>query len=192
MKLIDRDKVHQLVGVFYQPTYKTFLVNSLDGETVTDPMGVFVSLGMTTSMDVIKSICNIIGDSDKYNAKIVEIVSRKVGGQYVNSLTGKEPVQYHLKDIKELIFTREQAIEELENMKNEMDPTTPLEILKDYAPKVSRLQYFIDKLDESGAWGEHRIQKEDNGDYRIYHLRVNYEKVDDVEYRIGIYVTEKV
>lgn len=192
MKLIDRDKVHQLVGVFYQPTYKTFLVNSLDGETITDPTGVFVSLGMTTSMNVIESICNIIGDSDKYNAKIVEIVSRKVGGQYVNSLTGKEPVQYHLKDIKELIFTREQAIEELENMKNEMDPKTPLEILKDYAPKVSRLQYFIDKLDESNSWGEHRIQKEDNGDYRIYHLRVNYEKVDDVEYRIGIYVTEKV
>lgn len=192
MKLIDRDKVHQLVGVFYQPTYKTFLVNSLDGETITDPTGVFVSLGMTTSMNVIESICNIIGDSDKYNAKIVEIVSRKVGGQYVNSLTGREPVQYHLKDIKELIFTREQAIEELENMKNEMDPTTPLEILKDYAPKVSRLQYFIDKLDESNSWGEHRIQKEDNGDYRIYHLRVNYEKVDDVEYRIGIYVTEKV
>lgn len=195
--MINRDKVHELVGIFYQPTYKTFYINSPDGQTVTEPLGVFVSLGITTSRKTLENICNIISSNKEYVAQIVEIKSQKIGDTYVNTVIPQEPgtipEQYRLEDIPEDVLYKEQALEELEQMKNLMTPESDVKILTKYGSRLQRLQYLIDKLNESNGWDSHVIQKcgEEDSAYRIYHLLVNYLKKDDVEYRIGILVNEK-
>lgn len=75
-------------------------------------------------------------------------------------------------------------------MKSLMNPEQSLEILKEYAPKISRLQDLINKLTITDGWDAHLIQKSNDGEYRIFHQYVNYRRDDELEYRLGIYVCE--
>ncbi len=93
--MVSREKIHELVKLFYQQTYKTFYVNSLDGKEFTQPQGVFVSLGMTTSMKTLDYIKNLLANS-RYNARIAEIKSIKIDDQFLNTLTDCDPKQYRL------------------------------------------------------------------------------------------------
>ena len=188
---INREKIHELVEVFYQPTFKTFYINSVDGETFVKPVGVFVSLGITTSLKVINDIKNVIQESGEYNAKLAEISSKKVGGQFLNTLTMLDnPTQYLIPDLTDDIMDEKQANEELLKMKNYMNPEEDLKVLQEYAPKISKLQDLIDKLTKGDCWDSHLIKKED-GDYKIFHKYINYKKDGDLEYRVGIFVSEK-
>ena len=81
--MISRENIHDLVSIFYRPTFKTFYVNSLDGVNMKKPYGVFVSLGMTTSLETLNNIKDIISDSKDYNAVLAEISSRRVGNQFI-------------------------------------------------------------------------------------------------------------
>ena len=102
---INRDKVHSLVEVFYQPSFKTFYVNSVDGETFVKPVGVFVSLGITTSLKVLEDIKNIISGSEGYSATLAEIKSKKVAGQFLNTVTCTTgPKQYKITNLSEDIM----------------------------------------------------------------------------------------
>lgn len=157
---INRDKVHSLVEVFYQPSFKTFYVNSVDGETFVKPVGVFVSLGITTSLKVLEDIKNIISGSEGYSATLAEIKSKKVAGQFLNTVTCTTgPKQYKITNLSEDIMGEEESKAELERMKNLMNPSQNLDILKEYAPKISRLQDLIDKLTSTHGWDAHLIQK---------------------------------
>ena len=188
-KEVSRERIHDLVSVFYHPSFKTFYVNSTDGENFCKPLGVFVSLGITTSMSVLNNIKDIINDNKDYNARLVEISSKKSKDLFINCVTSYSPKQYYLGDTIPNVMNREESLQELERLKEVMTPDTALDVLKEEAPKVSRLKYLIEKLDESNSWSAHRIQKEDNGSgYRIYHIYINYEKRDGLEYRIGIFV----
>lgn len=192
--IIDRNKVHSLVSVFYRPEFKVFDVNSEDGESIINPIGVFVSLGMTTSLSVIQGICKVINESEEYSAKIVEISSAKSGKQFINTVINfEDPKQYLIKpDPSVKLLDKAESESELERLKNLLSPETPLKTLKELVPKVNRLQYFVDNLNRSNGWNAHHIQKLNDGeDYSIYHLYVNYKKDKDLEYRLGIYVTEK-
>lgn len=190
---INRDKVHSLVEVFYQPSFKTFYVNSVDGETFVKPIGVFVSLGITTSLKVLEDIKNIIAGSEGYKAVLAEIKSKKVAGQFLNTVTSTiDPKQYKIENLSEDIMNEGESRAELERMKGVMDPSQDLDILKEYAPKISRLQDLMDKLTSTHGWDAHLIQKEKSGDYRIFHQYINYKKEGDLEYRVGIFVTEDV
>lgn len=190
---INRDKVHSLVEVFYQPSFKTFYVNSVDGETFVKPVGVFVSLGITTSLKVLEDIKNIISGSEGYSATLAEIKSKKVAGQFLNTVTCTTgPKQYKITNLSEDIMGEEESKAELERMKNLMNPSQDLDILKEYAPKISRLQDLIDKLTSTHGWDAHLIQKKASGDYLIFHQYINYKKEGELEYRVGIFVTEDV
>ena len=186
------EKIRSLVGVFYQPEFKTFYVNSKDGKSFCSPLGVFVSLGMTTSLKVLENICKVLNDSNEFSARLVEMGSKKVDGQFLNTiLNDTEPRQYRLSDFCNVdLLDKESAEQELKELRDNLNPSTPLDTLKVLAIKASRLQYFTEKLNESDGWGAHLIQKVDD-DYRIYHLFVNYQREGDVEKRLGIYVTEK-
>lgn len=191
--MIDREKVHSLVGVFYQPEFKTFYVNSEDGKNFIKPVGVFVSLGMTTSRKVIDNICSVIDGSEEYSAKVVEILSNKIDGRFLNKITNDvNPEQYLItKTTESGLMTKDEAEEELKELRKNLNPEMPLKVINSAVPKVSQLQYFIESLTKGNGWEAHKIQKLDNGEYRIYHLYINYQKRDKSEYRLGIYVTEK-
>ena len=188
---MTREEIHSLVEVFYHPTFKTFYINSLDGKTFVHPIGVFVSLGITTSMKVLNDIKEIIGAHNGYSTVIAEISSKQIAGQYLNTVekTGSNIDQYVLTEFDSDVMDRTQALEELDNLKKTMNLENDLELLKDITPKISKLSDLISRLDKQSNWDNHLIQKE-NGDYRIFHKLVNYKKENEIEYRIGIYVTE--
>lgn len=192
--MVDKKKIHELVGVFYRPTYKTFYVNSVDGESFIKPTGVFVSLGITTSMKVIEDIRNTIEENTDYCAMIAEISSKKIGSQFINTITNIDsPQQYRLESFGENVLDEAAARAELEGMMELMNPQQDLSVLNEYAPKVSRLQDLINKLTDSNGWDSHAIQRidESEGSYGVFHKLVNYRVDGDVEYRLGIYVREK-
>lgn len=186
---VIREKIHEIVEVFYQPTFKTFYVNSVDEETFIKPIGVFVSLGITTSPKVIESIGEVIAGYD-YDTRIVEISSRKINGQFLNTITSENPSQYMIEDSDD-ILEEDRASAELSRLKAYMNPSEDLEVIQTYAPKIQKLQELIDELNRaSDGWDTHVIKIE-NGDYKVYHKLVNYKNTGDVEYRIGIFVSSK-
>lgn len=186
---VIREKIHEIVEVFYQPTFKTFYVNSVDEETFIKPIGVFVSLGITTSPKVIESIGEVIAGYD-YDTRIVEISSRKINGQFLNTITSENPSQYMIEDSDD-ILEKDRASSELSRLKAYMNPSEDLEVIQTNAPKIQKLQELIDELNRtSDGWDTHVIKIE-NGDYKVYHKLVNYKNTGDVEYRIGIFVSSK-
>lgn len=188
---ILREDIHKLVEVFYQPTFKTFYVNSIDGENFVKSAGVFVSLGITSSEKTLQDIKDIL--SDKYSAIIAEISSVKKNGMFLNTLTNTHnPEKYLITEYDDTILDEEKAKNELNQVKSLMTPDQDLIVLQENAAKISKLQELIDKLsnNESDGWKYHYIQKED-GTYKLFHRYVNYKKVDDVEYRIGIFISDK-
>lgn len=193
--MIEKKKIHELVGVFYRPTYKTFYVNSIDGESFIKPIGVFVSLGITTARKTLEDIRDIIQENTDYVAQIAEISSKKVGAQFINTITNiSDPQQYRITDLDpELVLDEEAARKELESMRQLMSPEQDLNILNEYAPKISRLQDLIDKLSVSNSWDSHAILRvdESEGSYGVFHKLVNYRQEGNKEYRLGIYVREK-
>lgn len=188
---ILREDIHRLVEVFYQPPFKTFYVNSIDGDSFVKPVGVFVSLGITTSDKMLEDIREIL--SDKYDATIAEISSVKKGNQYLNTITNTHnPEKYLISDFGEDTLDQEGAERELNSLRELMAVDQLLPVLQESAPKIAKLQELIEKLSEDSGegWKYHRIQKEE-GSYRLFHKYVNYKKEGDVEYRIGIFISEK-
>lgn len=199
---INKDDIKRIVEVFYQPPFKTFYINSTDGETFTKPLGVFVSLGITTSLKVMKNIQDILNNTSQYSAQIVEISSRKVMGQFLNTVTNPEPSQMQIPDIptakrmsksqeEEFILDQFGSLKELETLRDFMYPDQDIKILQEYAPKIGTLEGLIDKLNKENGWEEHWISKKSSGEYKLFHRYINYSNMGDIEYRIGIYVTQK-
>ena len=192
--IIHKDDVYKMVEIFYQRKFKTFYVNSTDGVSFSIPSGVFVSLGITTSLQVLNDIREVLNQN--YTAKLAEIKSDLVGGQYLNIITDKTDIQQYViseDQYPEKVMNESESKELLEMLQSKIvDKTTPIEVLREIAPKVSQLNQIIEKLNESG-WDRHLIQIDDNGNYKMFHTKVNYYKDADTgsEYRIGIYVTEK-
>lgn len=188
--MIFREKINEVVEVFYQQNFKTFYINSIDGKTFVKPVGVFVSLGITTSLKALEDIRSVIANTEGYSAVIAEISSKKVGNQFLNTIINLEtPKQYTLDNSGENILNKEESEEELRKLKEKMNTDEDIMILQKYAPKISKLQDLINKLTTSNGWESHSILK-DGEDYKIYHQNVNYKKEGDIEYRIGIFVSE--
>jgi hypothetical protein len=141
-------------------------------------------------MRTLTNIKEFIESNKDYKAQLVEISSKKIGDQFINTVINVDnPQQYKLEELPKNIMTKEEVLEELEHMKNQMSPAAKLETITEYSHKVRKLQYLVDRLDESSGWDSHVIQR-DGDDYRIFHLLVNYDKREGIEYRIGILVNE--
>lgn len=201
---INRDDVRSLVEVFYQPPFKTFYVNSIDGREFTKPVGIFVSLGITTSLKTIDNICDIINNSEKYSAKVVEIASKRISGQFLNYVTTENPEQIHIDTIQQgVLFLNdrdkgEKLIDqkfskiELEHMKDLMHPDQDISTLQTYAPKIKSLESLISQIEnDPEGWNGYWILKRADGSYKLFHRYINYSNMGDVEYRVGIFVTLK-
>ena len=91
--MVSREKIHELVKLFYQHTFKTFYINSEDGKDFSKPLGVFVSLGMTTKLKTLENIRDFISANKDFKARIVEISSKRVDDQFLNALVETENPQ---------------------------------------------------------------------------------------------------
>lgn len=199
---ISRDEVKKLVEVFYPRPFKTFYVNSLDGQEFVNPFGVFVSLGITTSFKTMNNIKDIIDNSRDFNGKLVEIASKKIGDQYLNFINNETPKQIqiptvpqgatYLRDPKEYILNEKNARIELEKMKDLMHPDQDVNILQEYAPRIGQLENLIRTIEETeGDWENYWILRTSDNTYKLFHRYINYANCGDVEYRVGIFVTSK-
>lgn len=190
---MTKEKLRDLIGVFYRNTFKIFYINSCDGETFTQPLGLFVSLGITTSPNILENMRDIL-ESNGYTATICEISSKRFGGQFMNTVIEQvSPKQYELTEFGEDILDRPSAVSLLEEYKKHINQDQDLEVLKTLVPKAARLEELISKLDRTSGWGLHMIQKSnlnDTENFNIFHKFVNYKEVDGVEYRLGIYVSK--
>ena len=191
--MTTKEKLRDLISVFYRNTFKIFYVNSQDGETFTKPLGFFISLGITTSPSILENIKDVL-ESNGYKATICELASKRFGGQFLNTITTEScPNQYELTEFNDDILDRDSAIALLEEIKNGINNDQDIETLKLLVPKAARLEELIGKLDRTSGWELHMIQHNDSGDienFNIFHKFVNYKQVDGVEYRLGIYVSE--
>lgn len=182
---LDKDKIHDLVEIFYQkPPFKTFYVNSLDGENFVKPIGVFVSLGITTSPRVLNEIKEILCQIPDLTARVAEIQSTRVAGQFMNYvLPGDTPGQYTVEPesvLPSIVLGKESATAEL----NHLSETSPGEAVK--------LREIVERIEGSPTgWSGMSVMKlpGDSG-YRVFHKTVNYKREGDHEYRLGIYVEE--
>ena len=188
--MIDIIKIQRLVGSIYKNTFKVFEINIPPSES----NNVFVSLGITTQIETIEKIKEILGSLGKYETKIVELESRKNEKGFINTISqNKNPTQYKLEDLPTELMNREEAYSEISILRNEIDPVSgSLSSIVKCGVAVQKLQALLDKLDETDKWDSHMIQKLGDGNYRIFHLYVNYSKQGDLEKRIGILINEKI
>lgn len=188
---VNIDKLKKLVEVFYLPPFKIFNINSVDGSNFIRPTGVFVSLGITTSSRTINDIKNIIDSSEEFSASCVKISSKKVGEQYLNTVVDNTLVQFEEQNLPENTYDKEQAHELLEQLREDLNREfNDVEAVQKLAPQLSSLSELIARQDRLDAWSKELIWK-DNGVFKIFHKLVNYLKVGDTEYRLGIFVKEK-
>lgn len=177
---ISREEVTDLVKIFYAPPFKTFFVNSTDGETFVKPIGVFVSLGITTSIETQEQIRDNLKrcDGGKYDAQLIILRSQKVSGTHMNSIVSYDPKEQYVstKD-PDTQYWSESEVQELLDHYHEGDP------------EYEKISYLLEKLNTEG-WDNKEIYYH-KGEYKIYHSNVNYVVIDNLDYRIGIYVTLK-
>ena len=181
--------IKDIVELFYHSPFKIFNINSVDGETMVKPFGYFISLGITTSLESLKNIRDYISKSDYgFEARLVEICSvrSELYGDYLNTLlsTSEDDIKKY-----ETSFSEEYQL----LGKDEID-----EYLKDLSLKIQNgdfrfspvRQKLLEVLDKIGDdWGIKTVQIKD-GVPNVFHKYVNYKKIGDSEYRIGIYVTK--
>lgn len=190
--MIDKLKVKEVVERVYDPQFKIFMINSEDGEEFGRSESAFVSLGLTTSNIVLSNVRDTL-EMAGYDAKLVKIASKRVNGQFMNYVFGEDvDNKFPVPEIdKEEVLDEKGSKELLELYRSALTPSTEVETLRDYVPKVSKLESLIEKIEETeDSWGAYSIFPE-GGDFRLYHLFVNYMKKEDIEYRIGVLVKNR-
>lgn len=190
---VDKDKIREIVEVFYQAPFKVFNINSEDGKSFSKISGVFVSLGLTTPLQTLIEIKNILNNTG-HKARLAELESTKFCGQFLNKITNKSEEEikpytlsapensYDEKQTEVLIGDLIQKCKPQEvNVENNLG-----EIIKDIQ-KIKELQHY---LSASGNWKDSVIVKKET-DYKIFRMISNYNQInDEINYRIGIYVEE--
>ena len=180
-----KNTLRDIVEIFYQAPFKIFNVNSTDGKTMIKPIGYFISLGITTSLDSLRTISDYISRSDYgFESRIVELESRvsEEYGDFINTLSGREVKKYPSippPGIK--IMGETEATEYLQELTDKINSG-------DYSVSVEK-QKLSDTLRRITNWDEFCLQIKD-GVPGVFHKYVNYQKNENSENRIGIYVTK--
>ncbi|MDE7345235.1 MAG: hypothetical protein K2N48_00655 [Muribaculaceae bacterium] len=181
--------LRDIVEIFYQSPFKIFNINSVDGETMIKPLGYFISLGITTSLDSLRLIRDYIARSGYgFEAKISEIKSIKSSkyGDYLNILlpTPEDEITKYESVVQEdlELLGKSEATQLLSEITDEVRSGNFLR-----APIKQKLLDCLSKIGDD--WDSYQIQIK-AGVPSVFHKFVNYKKTEDSEYRIGIYATK--
>lgn len=194
----DKEKIREIVEVFYQAPFKVFGVNSEDGKSFSKISGVFVSLGLTTPLQTLIEIKNILNNTKGHKARLAELESTKFCGQFLNRITEKsedEIKPYELKS-PENSYDEKQTRELIDDLVNicklgseGINVENNIGEIIQNIQKIKELQQY---LNTSGGWEDSVIVKKEN-DYKIFRKTSNFNQVsNEVNYRIGIYVEGEV
>lgn len=190
---INKDDVREIVSVFYQAPFKVFYINSEDGKTFSVPKGLFVSLGLTTPIEILNDIKNILNSTNGYTARLAELSSSRVCGQFINTITSKGPdeIKPYVLDFPKDSYDEEgteRLLHQLVDGCKNPDGTVQESGIKSLVDQIQKIRDLQHKINSSSGWDSSVIMK--NGDsYSIFHKTSNYLQLpDDVSFRIGIYV----
>lgn len=193
-----KKKLEHLVGVIYRTPFKIFEVNSEDGVNLCQPLGYFLSLGMTSDIQMLESIRDFINKTEEFQAKLVEIKSISLGvAHYVNSITKEEPVEtiipYRIENVPENSYDREGSINLINKCDQELKDIIKRgeEIPRSLTNRLSKLNNLFTQIEQKMGWDDHRILITPPENVILYHMNVNYKQEGESHYRIGIFVTEK-
>lgn len=183
-----RNLLKDIVELFYHSPFKIFNVNSIDKETLEKPFGYFISLGITTSLEQLRTIRDFISRSDYgFCARLVELESVKSEhyGDFLNALVDKNE-----DDIEKYVSVPPDDLEVLDRegaeelVKNMSDLISSGEYT--CACTLTKIQNVMKKIEN---WDEYGLQIK-NGIPGVFHKKINYKKEGESEFRIGIYVTK--
>ena len=192
---VDKEKVSEVVSVFYSAPFKVFFVNTDDGVTYKKAEAVFVSLGLTASIQTITDIKNVLNSSG-YKVRIAELKTTRVDGQFLNMITDKteEEVSKYSLDFPEDSYDAEKTEKLLSDLiQSCKNPDgTIQEDIKDRVKEIQNIKVLQSKLETTKAWDTSCIIKDKDGEYKIFRKMSNYKQLPgDISYRIGIYVEKE-
>ena len=196
---VDKDKIREIVEVFYQAPFKVFSVNSEDGKSFSKISGVFVSLGLTTPLQTLVEIKNILNNTKGHKARLAELESTKFCGQFLNKITEKteDEIRPYDLDTPENSYDEKQTKDLIESLiqKCKLNNKELINIeydLGDIIQDIQKIKELQQYLNTSGGWEDSVIVKKEN-DYKIFRKTSNFNQVNnEINYRIGIYVEEEV
>lgn len=201
--MVNKELVTRVVDSCYPSPYKIFSVNSIDGFTVVKPLGLFVSLGITSSLNTIKYVSSELNRCLGIYPKIIELESRIINGVYVNRISNEYPMQYESGSYdNSTLLNRDEVL----NMINQLKSDLMYDIYDDDKAKViitklHKLYKALDKLDKTVGtdWDNHSItviNSDNEFNVSVVNRRINYKQCTEnlrgmnliVHKRVGILV----
>lgn len=186
-----KNLLKEIVEMYYDPQFKIFKINaSSEGEPM-KTTGYFISLGMTTSLDYLGKLKDILINSDyNFNARVVEVVSTidPKTGEFLNYLQNKSEDEIQKFDSPipdgKVVLDEEQAKRILQEMDGETSDGN-----FNVTSQKRKLKEVIEKIESTPtSWENHGVLLKGTDDYVVFHRKVNYLRDGDKEYRIGVYV----
>lgn len=161
-RIINRSEVVRVVDSCYPDYYKIFTINSRDGYTVGRSLGLFLSLGITTSFSTMNNVISELKDNFSEEISIAEVESRLVNGKYVNKVIKDSDVKkYSAGTFSNGISLDERSSEELLDSlsKKLLEFEGDREMLLDYSNRIVKLNRAIDKFKQGICnWENYSLQ----------------------------------
>ena len=199
MRLINKEMITRVVDELYPSKYKIFTINSEDGINIVKPIGLFVSLGITTSMSTIQMICKKINSSLNISSYVSEIESRMVSGVYVNKITKTEDVSQYDSGILSngTLIDKNQLLGMIRDVKDKMITSKD----DDEFMKYNNILYKLSKISrkmkssESFSSGNYSVIVSDNNDRfnaSLVNNKINYMQYNEINNGINIIVHKRI
>ena len=199
MRLINKEMITRVVDELYPSKYKIFTINSEDGINIVKPIGLFVSLGITTSMSTIQMICKKINSSLNISSYVSEIESRMVSGVYVNKITKTEDVSQYDSGILSngTLIDKNQLLGMIRDVKDKMITSKD----DDEFMKYNNILYKLSKISrkmkssESFSSGNYSVTVSDNNDRfnaSLVNNKINYMQYNEINNGINIIVHKRI
>jgi hypothetical protein len=194
-KFVDRNRFAKIVNKFYpnKVNHRAFFVNSNDGYTIGVPTGLFMPVGITSSITTIQGIADEVTNIMGVKATVAELTSRVINGEYVNQLTGELETtgitQYN--PCSEFINDRVIPFDGLDELCDHyidemMNNSRSKSDIINYADKITKVEKMKKKIesapkdDEDYEPSTHSICIVDNG-INEFALRIIDNKVNSVQ-----------
>lgn len=203
--MINKDLISRVVDDCYSSPYKIFSINSRDGINSGRSLGLFVSLGITTSMTIIRMVMNRLKNQfPENNVAISEIESRLIDGRYTNKLSRSTNVtQYNSGSIQcRKIISEDELCELVSSLKNKiLENKDNDKAVLEYSCRMSKVAKIINKIRSSDTynWNDYSvsvINTDKEFSISVVNNKINYIQEKEVyngsdiivHKRIGIFV----
>lgn len=192
---MNRDSISKIVDGIYPSSYRVFTVNSWDRYTLAKkPIGLFVSLGITTSIATIRKVLNEIARSYP-NTFMSELESRFINGMYVNYVSRIDDNidQYSSMGSECWRSMNENDLnDKIKELKNKIvESGDDVDLVMNYSSKISAISKVLNKfLNGTYNWNDFTVNIIDTDtEFRVASLNKKINFIQESEERDGKPIT---